>query len=440
MHGLEGDAQRHYITGSAKRLTNNNFDTCAVNFRGCSGETNRLYRSYHSGATEDLVSVINFILSNKAYEELYLMGFSLGGNLTLKYLGEGHSIPKKLKAAVAVSVPCDLKDACDELLKSKNVLYSQRFKKNLLAKLREKRQQFPDAISEAQIKGIVTLKDFDDVYTGPAHGFKDALDYYEKCSSKSFLPNIPIPSLILNAKDDSFLGARCYPYEENLLNPNLQNPEPTKPKPTFGNSGIWRPCRILGQEKCQLCRTAGSRILCFLLKLTVKFLYISSSNRSDMKKLILCIALGAFVASCGGKKEEKKDGFEVSRTKTEDKKADTSEGVPVDLDNKGIGPIKNIDFPDAIDTEMAARGEAKFNAICVACHQVEGRMIGPPMKGVYERRSPEWVMNMMLNPNGMLKDDPIAKALLKEYNNAIMLNQNLTEDEARELAEYLRTL
>ena len=159
-----------------------------------------------------------------------------------------------------------------------------------------------------------------------------------------------------------------------------------------------------------------------------------------MKKLILCIALGAFVASCGGKKEEKKDGFEVSRTKTEDKKADTSEGVPVDLDNKGIGPIKNIDFPDAIDTEMAARGEAKFNAICVACHQVEGRMIGPPMKGVYERRSPEWVMNMMLNPNGMLKDDPIAKALLKEYNNAIMLNQNLTEEEARELAEYLRTL
>ena len=235
LHGLEGDAQRHYITGSAKRLTNNNFDTCAVNFRGCSGETNRLYRSYHSGATEDLVSVINFILSNKAYEELYLMGFSLGGNLTLKYLGEGHSIPKKLKAAVAVSVPCDLKDACDELLKSKNVLYSQRFKKNLLAKLREKRQQFPDAISEAQIKGIVTLKDFDDVYTGPAHGFKDALDYYEKCSSKSFLPNIPIPSLILNAKDDSFLGARCYPYEEAQQNPNLHLEIPE----FGGHVGFW---------------------------------------------------------------------------------------------------------------------------------------------------------------------------------------------------------
>ena len=159
-----------------------------------------------------------------------------------------------------------------------------------------------------------------------------------------------------------------------------------------------------------------------------------------MKKIFLYLALGAFIASCGGKKEEKKDGFEVSRTKTEQKKEQASEGVPVDLNNKGIGPIKNLDFPADIDTEMAARGEASFNAICVACHMIDQRMIGPALKGVYDRRSPEWVMNMILNPDGMLKEDPIAKALLKEYNNAIMLNQNLTEEEARDLAEYLRTL
>ncbi|WP_396591358.1 c-type cytochrome [Allomuricauda sp. R78024] len=159
-----------------------------------------------------------------------------------------------------------------------------------------------------------------------------------------------------------------------------------------------------------------------------------------MKKILLLLALGAFIASCGGKKEEKKDGFEVSRTKSEDKKAQANESVPVDLDNKGVGPIKNLEFPDDIDTEMAARGEAKFNAICVACHMVDQRMIGPAMEGVYERRSPEWVMNMILNPDEMLREDPIAKALLKEYNNAIMLNQNLTEAEARDLAEYLRTL
>lgn len=152
------------------------------------------------------------------------------------------------------------------------------------------------------------------------------------------------------------------------------------------------------------------------------------------------MALGAFIASCGGKKEEKKESFEVTRTKKEDIKETASESVPVDLNNVGIGPIKEMSFPDEIDTEMAARGEANFNAICVACHMVDQRMIGPAMKGVYERRNPAWVMNMILNPDGMLKEDPIAKALLKEYNNAIMLNQNLSEEEARDLAEYLRTL
>ena len=154
----------------------------------------------------------------------------------------------------------------------------------------------------------------------------------------------------------------------------------------------------------------------------------------------MVLALGALIASCGGKKEEKKDGFEVSRTKTEDTKGQAKQEVPVDLDNKGVGPVTNLEFPEDINDEMAARGKAKFDAICVACHMIDQRMIGHALKGVYDRRSPEWVMNMILNPDGMLKEDPIAKALLKEYNNAIMLNQNLTEDEARDVAEYLRTL
>jgi mono/diheme cytochrome c family protein len=159
-----------------------------------------------------------------------------------------------------------------------------------------------------------------------------------------------------------------------------------------------------------------------------------------MRKLLTLLVLSALVISCGEKKEEKKDGFEMNRAKKEVKAADTSEGVPVDMDNKGVGPIKSVSFADDIDAEMAAAGEAKFQAICTACHMAEQRMIGPALKGVYERRSPEWVMNMILNPDGMLKEDPIAKALLKEYNNAIMLNQNLTEEEARNVAEYLRTL
>jgi mono/diheme cytochrome c family protein len=163
----------------------------------------------------------------------------------------------------------------------------------------------------------------------------------------------------------------------------------------------------------------------------------------NMKKVLTILALGALVVGCGEKKEEKKDGgFVMNRTKKEVKtEAETaSEGVPVDLNNKGVGPVTSLEFDEEINTEMAAKGEEKFKTICTACHMVDQRMIGPAMKGVYERRSPEWVMNMILNPDLMLKEDPIAQALLKEYNNAIMLNQNLSEEDARAVAEYLRTL
>lgn len=245
IHGLEGNAQRHYIIGSAKKINQNTIDACAINLRGCSGEQNRLYRTYHSGATKDLEEVIQHILATKSYTNIYLMGYSLGGNLVLKYLGERDKIPIEVKAAVGVSVPCSLKSACDELLKSKNTLYSQRFKKHLLAKLNEKRLLFPKTISEADIKSINTLKDFDDVYTSQAHGFKDALDYYEKCNCLQFLPNISIPSLILNAKNDSFLGEACYPFSQALENPNLYLEVPD----FGGHVGFWGRKNISYAEK-----------------------------------------------------------------------------------------------------------------------------------------------------------------------------------------------
>ncbi|MCL6267412.1 YheT family hydrolase [Flagellimonas myxillae] len=214
LHGLEGDAQRPYITGSAKLFNENGYDACAVNYRGCSGEPNLRYRSYHSGATSDLHQIIEHILKTKVYGSIYLKGFSLGGNLSLKYLGEGIQIPTEIKGAVAVSVPCSLRDSCEQLLTFKNVLYARRFKRHLLAKLRVKQQMFPELISTSDIKSIKTLKDFDDVYTSRAHNFEDALDYYAKCSSLQFLNNIQVPSLIINAADDSFLGKDCYPIAE----------------------------------------------------------------------------------------------------------------------------------------------------------------------------------------------------------------------------------
>ena len=159
-----------------------------------------------------------------------------------------------------------------------------------------------------------------------------------------------------------------------------------------------------------------------------------------MKKIIGILAIAALLSSCGEKKEEKKDGFEMNRTKTEKKSADASEGVPVDMSNEGIGPFKNITFPAEVNAELAAVGEAKYNIVCTACHMANQRMIGPALSGVYERRNPAWVMNMLANPTEMIKEDPIAKALLKEYNNAIMLNNNLSEEDTRAIAEYLRTL
>jgi len=221
IHGLEGNAQRAYILGSTKILNGNAYDVCAVNLRCCSGEQNRLFRSYHSGATEDLEAVIQYILANKSYAELYIKGFSLGGNMTLKYLGEKRSIPKEIKAAMAVSVPCSLHSSCKELLKAKNIPYAIRFKRNLVKKLKQKQSLFPEKISDTDIKNIITIKDFDDIYTSRAHGFNDALDYYKKSSCLQFLSNIKTPVLLLNAENDSFLGPECYPYQEAKNNSEL---------------------------------------------------------------------------------------------------------------------------------------------------------------------------------------------------------------------------
>jgi mono/diheme cytochrome c family protein len=159
-----------------------------------------------------------------------------------------------------------------------------------------------------------------------------------------------------------------------------------------------------------------------------------------MKKIIT-VFLFLFLISCGSK-DEKKKGFEYNRTQKIDKKSNDRNvsKTPIDLDNKGIGPIKKINFETTINNDLAEKGKATFNQKCTACHMANRKLIGPAMKGIYERRSPEWVMNMLLNPAEMLKKDPVAIALLKEYNNIMMLNQNLTNDEARSISEYLRTL
>lgn len=221
LHGLEGHGQRPYVTGAAKLFNANGIDAVCVNFRGCSGEDNRFYYSYHSGATEDLVEVIQHAIFNKNYSEIYLKGISLGANIILKYLGEGHDIPKAVKAGIAVSVPCDLSKAAKELHALKNKLYHDRFLKPLIKRLEQKQQRFPGAIKIEDITAIKTLYDFDNVYTSKAHGFKDAEDYYARCSSLQFLKHIKVPTLIINALNDSFLSPECYPVKDAKNNSNV---------------------------------------------------------------------------------------------------------------------------------------------------------------------------------------------------------------------------
>lgn len=210
-HGLEGNAQRTYMLAMAKLLTQHGYDVAAVNFRGCSGSDNRLYRSYHSGETDDIRFVIQNIAARDSYTRIFLYGVSLGGNALLKYAGEKKEIPTQVKAIATVGVPVDLKASLEQLNYIENWVYRTSFLLDLKSKYRKKMLKFPEKMTPEIYRTIKTLKDFDDVYTAPAHGFKNALDYYEKASSYEFLPEITIPTLILNAKNDSFLHGHCYP-------------------------------------------------------------------------------------------------------------------------------------------------------------------------------------------------------------------------------------
>ncbi|WP_067145846.1 YheT family hydrolase [Pseudotamlana agarivorans] len=221
LHGLEGSGNRPYMTGAAKLFNENGIDAVCVNFRGCSGETNLKFRSYHSGATEDLVDVISHVLNQEKYTDVYLKGISLGANMILKYLGEREAVPQEIKAAIAVSAPCYLYGSAKELHTIKNKLYHDRFLKHLSKALKNKQKRFQEDLSLEQIESIKTLFDFDNIYTSNAHGFKNGLDYYEQASSLQFLPKIKTPTLIINALNDSFLSHECYPVKEAKNNPYL---------------------------------------------------------------------------------------------------------------------------------------------------------------------------------------------------------------------------
>jgi uncharacterized protein len=223
LHGLEGHSDRAYVRGPVREANRNGWDAVAMNFRGCSGEPNLAYKSYHMGLTEDVEVVVDYLIKQLKYTQLFLMGFSLGGNVTLKYIGErGSSIRPEIKGAVAVSVPCDLMASSKKIDEPSNIMYMKRFVRSLKKKAAQKIDMHPNCgLKYEELEKVSNFYGFDNLYTAPSFGYKDAVDYWQKNASKQFMPNIQIPVLLINALDDPFLTPECYPYKEARENPNL---------------------------------------------------------------------------------------------------------------------------------------------------------------------------------------------------------------------------
>ena len=213
-HGLEGNTSRAYMKGMARAFYRQGYEVLAWNFRGCSEEINRQLRFYHSGTTDDLNVVIQYALQQKNYKSVFLIGFSMGGNLTLKYLGEkGKHVSPKIKKAITFSVPLDLHTACLKISTPQNFVYARQFLRDLKEKIARKASIMPHLLDTAPLDGIKTLMEFDDCYTAPIHGFENALDYYRRCSAIHYLADIRIPTLVLNALNDPLLSEDCYPVD-----------------------------------------------------------------------------------------------------------------------------------------------------------------------------------------------------------------------------------
>lgn len=213
-HGLEGNSERHYMKSAAKYFNLKGYDVLAWNYRSCSGEMNRNLRLYHHGVTDDLEAVINHAIDSRNYKRIGLVGYSMGGSTTLKYLGEnGYNVPKHIVGAAVFSVPCNLWDSAHQLTFRKNRFYQNRFLKKLKTKVILKHAQFPDAFSIEGIEQITSFGQFDERYTAPLHGFRNARHFYKTSTSDLHYHSIRVPCLIVNALNDPMLGEKCYPYE-----------------------------------------------------------------------------------------------------------------------------------------------------------------------------------------------------------------------------------
>ena len=205
LHGLEGGVRSHYVSGIWEAARRKGWQPRLVLFRTCDGRLNSARRTYHSGETTDLDFVIRRLTAEDPERPIVLAGVSLGGNVLLKWLGEqGDSVPPQVRAAIAISTPYDLAQSSRAINSGFARLYQWNFLRSLKRKAGEKLTQYPDVGSRERLKSLTTMWAFDDQFTAPLHGFKDAGDYYEQSSSIRFLKDIRRPTLLLSAFDDPF--------------------------------------------------------------------------------------------------------------------------------------------------------------------------------------------------------------------------------------------
>lgn len=216
VYGLEGSSKSGYIQSLTEYANKHGFDVIVMNLRGCSGEPNRMLPSYHSGTTKDLRNIITHVIEKYNYKAMHVVGYSLGGNITLKLLGElKDNYPQIIQSAVAVSVPCDLEGSSIVLNQGFNKLYQFGILQSLLKKAKYKLKKFPNSgVAKDKLLKVSNFHDFDEYYTAPIYDFSSAKDYYLRSSSKAFIKYIRVPTLMIAALDDSFLSESCYPFQE----------------------------------------------------------------------------------------------------------------------------------------------------------------------------------------------------------------------------------
>ncbi|HKQ04011.1 MAG TPA: alpha/beta fold hydrolase [Blastocatellia bacterium] len=221
-HGMEGSTESRYMLGTAEKALEAGFNVIRMNVRNCGGTEHLTPTLYHAGLTEDLKQIISELSERDGLSEIYLAGFSLGGNMVLKLAGEyATTAPAALRGVIAVSPSIDLAACADAIEMRSNLIYHFKFITSLRNRLRRKARLFPDRYDASRLRGVWTIRRFDDLITAPHMGFQNVANYYERASALPFVERISVPTLIVSAKDDPFIPFAPFERPEVTANPNV---------------------------------------------------------------------------------------------------------------------------------------------------------------------------------------------------------------------------